>query len=337
MKTKRIPALTWVQFLCCLLVVYGHSFPFVTPYPQALEISKRFVYSFHMPVFVFCSGVLLVVSDAAQKYHFPSYLKRRATRLLLPYFVFSLLGIAPKILLLPFLNDKLTLDFWQLLRVFLVPRENIWGHFWFLPMIFACGLVGYWLQKAARRFPWVMLPAVILCIGGFFLPTLTGWLAINDIIHYMLYFVLGMCAAGLCRKAEKVPSRVAYLTGGLSVVLGCTLFLVLYYFSISVSLRGLFVTALMLTGLFLLVLPLSLRHPLKQNSIITRSYSIFILSRPCQLAAEVVLERILHLPYWCIMPPVFAAGVFVPWLMIRLIDRLERNRQHKPLTLLIGG
>lgn len=204
MKSKRIPALTWVQFLCCLLVVYGHSFPFVTPYPQALEISKRFVYSFHMPVFVFCSGVLLVVSDAAQKYSFLSYLKRRAVRLLIPYMVFSLLGIAPKILLSPFLNDKLTLDFWQLLRVFLVPRENIWGHFWFLPMIFACGLVGYWLQKAARRFPWVMLPAVILCIGGFFLPTLTGWLAINDIIHYMLYFVLGMCAAGLCRKAEKV-------------------------------------------------------------------------------------------------------------------------------------
>ena len=337
MKTKRIPALTWVQFLCCLLVIYGHSFPFVTPYPKALEISKQFVYAFHMPVFVFCSGVLLVVSDAAQKYSFPSYLKRRAVRLLIPYMVFSLLGIVPKILLSSFLNDKLSLDFWQIFRAFLVPRENIWGHFWFLPMIFVCGLVGYLLQKAARRSQWVMLPAVILCIGGCFLPTLTGWLAINDIVHYMLYFVLGMCAAGLCRKAEKVPSRVAYLTGGLSVVLGCTLFLVLYYFSISVSLRGLFVTVLMLTGLLLLVLPLSRRHPLKQYSIITRSYSIFILSWPCQLAAEVVLERILHLPYWCIMPPVFAAGVFVPWLMIRLIDRLERNRQHKPLTLLIGG
>lgn len=337
MKTKRIPALTWVQFLCCLLVIYGHSFPFVTPYPKALEISKQFVYAFHMPVFVFCSGVLLVVSDAAQKHSFPSYLKRRAVRLLIPYMVFSLLGIVPKILLSSFLNDKLNLDFWQIFRAFLVPRENIWGHFWFLPMILVCGLVGYLLQKAARRSQWVMLPAVILCIGGCFLPTLTDWLAINDIVHYMLYFVLGMCAAGLCRKAEKVPSRVAYLTGGLSVVLGCTLFLVLYYFSISVSLRGLFVTALMLTGLFLLVLPLSLRHPLKQNSIITRSYSIFILSWPCQLTAEVVLERILHLPYWCIMPPVFAAGVFVPWLMIRLIDRLERNRQHKPLTLLIGG
>ena len=97
MNTKRIPALTWVQFFCCLLVIYGHSFPFVTSYPKALEISKQFVYAFHMPAFVFCSGVLLVVSDAAQKYSFSSYLKRRAVRLLLPYMVFSLLGILPKI------------------------------------------------------------------------------------------------------------------------------------------------------------------------------------------------------------------------------------------------
>lgn len=337
MKTKRIPALTWVQFLCCLLVIYGHSFPFVTEYPQALEVSKQFVYSFHMPVFVFCSGVLLVVSNSSQKYSFLSYLKRRSIRLLLPYAAFSLLGVMPKILFSSLLNDNLSLSFWEILRAFLVPRENIWGHFWFLPMIFVCGLVGYWLHKAAQRSRWVSLPALLLCIGGIFLPTLTDWFAINDIVHYMLYFVLGMCAAELCCKAEKIPTGIAFLTGGLSVLLGCTLFLLLYYHPIYVPLRNLFITTLMLSGLFLLILPFSLRHPLKQNSVISRSYSVFILSWPSQLAFEVVLERILHLPYWCIMPVVFAAGVFVPWFIIRLIDRLERNRKYKPLTLLIGG
>lgn len=92
-------------------------------------MTKLFVYSFHMPVFVFCSGVLLVLSDADRKYTFPAYLKRRALRLLLPYFVFSLIGIVPKVLLSSVLNDSLRFEFLQIVRAFLVPRESIWGHF----------------------------------------------------------------------------------------------------------------------------------------------------------------------------------------------------------------
>lgn len=337
MKAKRIPALTWLQFLSCLLVIFGHSFPFVTPYPKALELSKLFVYSFHMPVFVFCSGVLLVLSDAERKYSFFAYIKRRALRLLLPYAAFSLIGIVPKILLSPVLNDSLSFNFLQILRAFFVPRLNIWGHFWFLPMIFICGIIGYWIQKGIRRFPWMKVTLIAICAIGLFVPKLTDWFAISDIVHQMFYFVLGMYTATLFCNAETVSFPIAYSIGGLAALFGGALFLLLYRCHAPAVLRELVVTVLMLTGMFFLVLPISLKYPLKQNSIVSRSYSVFILSWPCQLAIEIALERILHLPYWCIMPPVFIVGVIAPCLIIRLIDRIERNWRHKPLTRLIGG
>ena len=337
MKTKRIPVLTWLQFLCCIFVIYGQCFPFTVPYPKTLEMTKLFVYSFHMPVFVFCSGVLLVLSDADRKYTFPTYLKRRALRLLLPYFVFSIIGIVPKVLLSSVLNDSLRFEFLQIVRAFLVPRESIWGHFWFLPMIFVCGLIGYWLQKAVRRWRWVLLPAIIVCACGIFLPNLTDWFAINDIVHYMLYFVVGMSAASLFTGLDKIPEKTSYLFGGLFSLLGIAVFLLLHYCHAGNALRTIIVTFLMLIGLLLLLLPISRKRPLKSDSVLFRSYSIFILSWPCQLAVEVILERVLHLPYWCIMPPVFLSGVLVPYLIIKLIDRIEKNRKHKILTRLIGG
>lgn len=57
---KRVPLITWMQVFGCFCVILGHSFPFVTEIPRSLITFRLFLYSFHMPLFVFCGGVLPV-------------------------------------------------------------------------------------------------------------------------------------------------------------------------------------------------------------------------------------------------------------------------------------
>lgn len=136
---------TWMQMIGCVLVILGHSYTFVSEIPSAALSIRTFIYYFHMPLFVWCSGYLLVKTKQCDKYSFSEYTKRRFLRIMVPYFLFSLIGIIPKIALSSVLNDSLEID--GLIRAFLVPRESIWGHFWFLPMIFFLGLIGYLICK----------------------------------------------------------------------------------------------------------------------------------------------------------------------------------------------
>ena len=48
---------------------------------------------------------------------------------------------------------------------------------------------------------------------------------------------------------------------------------------------------------------------INRKSLIAQTYQIFILSWPCQLIVEIIIERILHLQWWIILPSVFLAGV----------------------------
>lgn len=144
---ERFAFVALVQLVGCLLVIFGHSYPFVTDVPKQIIDVRTFIYCFHMPLFVWCSGYLLVKTGQSERYGFSQYALRRAKKLLIPYIAFSLVGLVPKIAFSGLLNDKLDLDFLGISRAFLVPRENVWGHFWFLPMIFFMGIAGHAIDK----------------------------------------------------------------------------------------------------------------------------------------------------------------------------------------------
>ena len=54
-KNNRINQISWINALAIILVVIGHAD--MTPAYDQLWI-KRWIYSFHMPLFVFVSGFL---------------------------------------------------------------------------------------------------------------------------------------------------------------------------------------------------------------------------------------------------------------------------------------
>lgn len=167
--------ITLAQIVGCCLVVLGHSFPFVTPYPDEVAKGITFLYIFHMPLFVWCSGFLFAHTMQSEKKTFAQYAGQRAAKLLIPYFFMSLIGLAPKIMASPFLNDTLNMDVMSIVRAFLVPREGVWGHFWFLPMIYIIGIIAMLFDKISKNTCVWILITVIAFVLSFYRSDYLSW------------------------------------------------------------------------------------------------------------------------------------------------------------------
>lgn len=120
---QKIAFIAAARVIGILLVVFGRSFPFDVYIKSMFQNMVPFVYTFHMPLFIFLSGYLLMGNTRSAG----EYIRRRGTRLLIPYFVLSVAAFVPKVLLQKRLNDTVEFSLWHLIETELVPRANVWG------------------------------------------------------------------------------------------------------------------------------------------------------------------------------------------------------------------
>lgn len=329
-KDNQLCFITWMQIIGCFLVILGHSYPFVAPVPFWAETLRTLIYSFHMALFVWCSGYLMTATKQVERYSLGEYVQRRARHLLIPYAVISLLGVLPKMMLSSVLNDNLSTS--GLVRAFFVPRESIWGHFWFLPMIFFLGFIGYGILKILlfRKTFWIFA-SLLLCIGIFtyLSPNITGWFSINDIVHYFLYFIFGIICGGI-RPKKYIRCRACIALG--SGCLGLLLFLV----GADIPILRLLVSFCLIYAVLNAAILLSRKFPISRYSLYAQTYPIFILSWPCQLISEIILERLLHLGFYAVFPCGLIIGLCVPLMILRLIDLFEAHTHTNLISFLIG-
>ncbi len=339
-KNTRLQYITLSQVMGCLLVIFGHSYPFVTEVPGALIDIRTFVYYFHMPLFVWCSGYLFVKTNQSTKYSFSRYSFRRLKKLIVPYAAFSFIGLMPKILFSAVLNDSAQMGFAGMVRVFLVPRENIWGHFWFLPMIFFMGLAGYGIDKfyigKSDKYKISVFAAatVILVFMSFIRFSGDEWLGIRDFLKYMWVYTLGMMCALFPEKDRREIKLVVPI---LLLVASIAVFLAMSQMVFIVrTLRSMIISVLMTTAVVTACRIFENRIRVPANSVILQTFTIFILSWPCQLAAEVVLERLLYAPMLVTSLAMLVAGIVGPIVIIKLVDLFEQKTNTRILSFLLG-
>lgn len=83
------------------------------------------------------------------------------------------------------------MDAMAIVRAFLVPREGVWGHFWFLPMIYLIGVIGYLLDKISKKVStWIAVTLVAFALS-FFKSDVLGWFGVNDVLLYFMYYSMG--------------------------------------------------------------------------------------------------------------------------------------------------
>ncbi|MBR7179894.1 MAG: acyltransferase [Oscillospiraceae bacterium] len=306
-----------------LLVVFGHSFPFDVYIPPMLWKTNDFIYKFHMPLFIFISGWLLMGNTRSAGV----YIRRRGIRLLIPYFVLSIAAFLPKILIQQFLNDSVEFSLWHLIETELVPRANVWGHFWYIPVIFILGCVGVLLQKLLKKHHeacgFILAAAYLLL----FVPQTTDWFALEDLRKNAFYFILGMTASNWSSSASALTSRLWLLAFPGAFVLFRMADGVLSDSLIACLMIG-FVLHI---GTRLKTDSFRLLSAIEQNS-----FTVYLLSWPAQAVVEVVCNRILHLPALLTMVMMFTAGVCVPLVCVKIVSILEKHIPMKWVKLVIG-
>ena len=335
-KQKKIAYIAIAQLIGCILVILGHSIPLNWQIPQLIYRADVFLYTFHMPLFFFVSGYLFYKTKSFERYTFGAYIKKRSFRLMLPYVVLTLIGFIPKIITNKFFGDGARLSVMYFVKAFLVPRENVWGHFWFLPTLLLISLFSFAFAKLKNKSPAAYGIVTVLLFGFTLVPQLTDWFAVNDILKYTCFYALGLLFAD--SKAESV------ITGGK------TKFVFLLLLPVSV---GLFLipvqnetaqTALkQIIGIMILtfVLAVSQLADITKtkvgNFLCNKTYSIFILSWPFQSIVSIVFEKAMGLPYYITMPIAFAAGTIGPIIVIIIVDLIEKKIGKRILSPIIGG
>lgn len=133
----RINWIDWAKFLGIALVVFGH-----TEFDESNMFIRKFIYSFHMPLFFFISGFLFKLKED----NFREYLKNSFVSLMIPYLFFFILSIIfnPYFAYITFTKD--------LMGVFLSficgsGGEPLSVATWFLASLFLVRVFAYFLIK----------------------------------------------------------------------------------------------------------------------------------------------------------------------------------------------
>ena len=159
-KKERINWIDLLKGFGILLVIYGHNLPYL----------ENYIYSFHMPLFFFISGLM-----HPNKINF-EVIKKRAKQILAPYFLWSFLLFLFWFFIGRKFGDSTTLDlsvFKNFIGIFYAQGGHEymnWGlPMWFLPAIFSNFLIFGFIKKLEKK-KHQILSVLFLISLGFLIP-----------------------------------------------------------------------------------------------------------------------------------------------------------------------
>ncbi|MGE4481715.1 acyltransferase family protein [Acidocella sp.] len=194
--------------LAILFVVFGHLV--ARQDPQNLhwyEPLRRAVYAFHMPFFLYLSGLVAVYSGFLNRGRasWRRAMQERALRLLLPFFGLGLLVLAGKLTAAHFLFvDNVPPDVWAgLTGLFWHSAASPALSIWYLFVLFILTMATLWfLDGQARRLPWLLVAS--LCL--FWVPV-PAYLYADRVFTYAPFFLLGAMAGFASREWDARMDR----------------------------------------------------------------------------------------------------------------------------------
>lgn len=140
-KDKRIDWIDTLRGLSMFFVVWGHSFPSVNWF------LRKWIYSFHMPIFFFISGLVHRNEDTLP---FKEFLKNKIKGLIIPYIAVNIVCFVA-ILFLYYIGFYKTIDVSGLLFGMFYSNDLVvkapCGQAWFILCLFIAEIMFYFLKK----------------------------------------------------------------------------------------------------------------------------------------------------------------------------------------------
>ena len=324
---ERLDFITIVYGIAVILVVFGHSHPLHIETPFILNKITEFIYKFHMPLFFFISGILIVYTSK-KRISIWRWWRKKVSKLIIPYLILSGIAIIPKFLLGRIMNDDMTFSFDNIIKIIFIPRQGIWGHFWFIPTYLVLSLIGaiifYILNEVQKSNSLVVkIGYIFICILGFILyihPIRTEWFAIEDISIEFIYVILGIVSSRWIINISM--KKISYF-----LILFCGVLSILIFMNSNSRISDFYISILMIISV--LGIGMSISH--EEQNIFTilgkHAFTIYLYSWPFQVVAEICIVVILGLGWYISYPFMFLCGIFGPIIILKIYKKIiPRNK-----------
>ena len=333
MADKKITYISLLQIIGPLFVVLGHSLNGLEATGAWYIFSKEWIYIFHMPLFFLVSGYLLSFKGYLGKRTYGQFILGKFKRLLIPYLVWNLLFWMPKFFAQNYISDGASLNMVDALKAFVFPRQNVWGHTWFLMGLFIVYLATPLFQKIFQaKKAWISTSAVIVCIVLYVLPINTEFLALSDLHKDLLFFVIG-CLWGQT-EADTFIAKMKRFRIWFIIVAICFSALALIWFEQTKPLH--FIPCLFILLAFLSVFISIKNLPAFWENLASYSFGIYIMHWPIMIVVRIILHQILNVGVPITAIAMSVLGYIIPILVIMAIRALPFEKLKKPLKYLLG-
>ena len=194
-QKNKIIWLSILQGWSMLLVVIGHislSNEFQDPQYPISSFIEKVIYSFHMPLFMFISGMLLYHTKISKEPKYRSVIVDKIKRLGIPLLFFTFLTLLLKMAFNPLMKRPVEFSLMDFLNYFLYPGTNPLGEMWFivtLLIIFLFYPFFVWSLRNNRRIVCTILFLLVLNIS---FPKDIHLLCLSSVAYMLFFFYLGM-------------------------------------------------------------------------------------------------------------------------------------------------
>lgn len=164
-----------------ILVVVGHYYP--DNAPIYYDSFRSYIYTFHMPLFLFLSGCMFVYTRKKESVF--CTLKRKLNRLAIPYLIVSVLIIGLKLVTQRFVYVENEVDLFSFVRMLYEPEAGyfLWYIWVLLWMYFLCSFC------SNRTYLYILF--VLSIIVKFIPEELPKVLCLHELKNSAMYFMLG--------------------------------------------------------------------------------------------------------------------------------------------------
>lgn len=188
-KSKRVEYLDIAKGIGILLVIIGHI-------PYVGEMTRAYIVSFHMPLFLVISGMLIWYKQEEEE-NLSVFVKKKFRSILVPYAVFSVAFLAiecGRIII------KGTGDWGQLFRLLYqsICLQGV-SVLWFFPALFIGETVFLWIRKHSSH--WLVMVYLPVMMATIFVVTarvqVFFFARTDSLLFCLLYDIISMLLRGL--------------------------------------------------------------------------------------------------------------------------------------------
>ncbi len=340
-ENKRIDYMDIAKGVAVLLVIFGHTFRESMRADAAwCDIAYLFVYRFHVALLFMLSGMGYALTKARKaSLTTGAYLKKKAKTLLLPWVTYSVLiyVVFAAVQLVPPVRAMLASSAYafvsppQYLLAMLKNDNPYCFHMWYLQTLFLYVMVAFladkWLGARARVVKW----AAIALVPAFYMLVCEGWVWVfKAFFQKLLFFLVGtLLTDGFIRRYARRLCAVGAACGVL--LAGLTLYPpTKWYASWVTGLPLGYAENAVTVGWCVGIVAACclLEQPLRRLAAFGRhTMPYYVYHQPlCGAFLGIVLYEKLHLPALATVAACMAAGLAVPFVIIKLADKWKWNK-----------